>query len=386
LLLAAVITAGLVALREPAQEAVLVVDWPAGEREGARLRIDQTPEEDLTLTPEWRPLEKAPESPKSDLLAGGPGKEAPRPENGTPAGEAPAARRDSEAIPESVVERGKAAGQERATSAATAEALAAAEAGEARYAEALRPAQGKIAAWDFRGAEAVLAEIQFEEESLVDRLATRRDEVRRLASLKARMIQKINAADPPLRKVDLRIRGINGDVVEADEQGITAKLASGKTEECPWHDLGEKATGPLLQLVVDRTSADDWLSAGVFALTFHDVGSAEKHFAKAESLGLDIGPYLAPLASGGLAQAWQLLQQQKFADARTVLADLEAKYATTPWFASHKTTFEAARARARAGIEEVEAEKLYAQAARLFQERKYFDLKPLTEELRARYP
>jgi hypothetical protein len=52
----------------------------------------------------------------------------------------------------------------------------------------------------------------------------------------------------------------------------------------------------------------------------------------------------------------------------------------------HKNDFDAARVEAKAGIAEVEAEKLYRRAARLFKENELFDLKPLIEKLKTDYP
>ena len=54
-----------------------------------------------------------------------------------------------------------------------------------------------------------------------------------------------------------------------------------------------------------------------------------------------------------------LLEEEKFSEAAKLLADIDVKYADTPWFASHRMGVEAAQAKAKGGVYEDEAEKLY---------------------------
>ncbi len=348
--------------------------------------VTHAPGNDLAIEPELQKEAGPPQTPGDGLLIGDrvsedkpPGKELPGRTETTEALEP-----DTE--PAAVSVGSSSPGKEPVVPEPAPDTVAAREAIEARYAAALRPAEAMVGAWDFRGAAAALSEITFDEEELAARVATRRDQVERMAGLKARMISKISNADPPLKKMDLMMRGVNGDVIRADEQGITARLITGKTESCPWKDLGSKAAGGLLQLVVDPQSADDWLSAGVFALGAGDAGSAEKFFAKARSLGAGTDAFLESLAAGVFAQAKALLEQREFARAEAAFSDLEARYADTSWFASHKAALEAARSEAKAGLLEAEAERLYAQAVKLFEENKLFDLRPAVEQLRTGYP
>jgi hypothetical protein len=114
--------------------------------------------------------------------------------------------------------------------------------------------------------------------------------------------------------------------------------------------------------------------------------AAEEAFEKAKSLGASIDRYLDPLASAAFAQAKDLLDKKKFPEADAKLTDIEKRYPKTPWLASHKGDLASAREAARSGIAESEAEKLYAEAAKLFEKKELFDLKPLIEKLKKDYP
>ena len=256
---------------------------------------------------------------------------------------------------------------------------------ERRYAEAMKPVEDLVAAWDFQGSSAALAKVQFEEKELAARLTAWRSGVDRLVDLKARILRNINTADPRFKKSDLQIRGAGGEIVQADEQGIQTKLSTGKTESLPWPDVGPQAIEKLIGLVSTPDTPDDRLAAGVLCLASKDPTSAERHFDKARALGADVGPYLAPLAATAFAKAEDLVEAEKFSEAESLLANVEAKYTDTPWFASNRAAFEAARAKAQAGIYEAEAEKLYAEAAELFKKEQLFDVKPLVAKLRTEY-
>ncbi|MFH1922862.1 MAG: hypothetical protein ABIP48_23610, partial [Planctomycetota bacterium] len=258
-------------------------------------------------------------------------------------------------------------------------------AAEARYAAAIKPVDALIAARDFNGASAALSKLQFEEQDLAARLVAWRDGVACLVDLKAHILAKINTADPPLKKSDLKIRGVGGDIVKADDSGITAKLSRGKIESLPWSDVGPQAIEKLIGLVSTPDNSDDRLAAGVLVLASKDPTSAEKLFEEARSLGAEVGPYLAPLAAAAFAQARRRIDEKKFPEADELLANLEAKYAGTAWFTSNRAAFEAVRAEVRAGIHETEAEKLYAEAVELFNKEQLFDVKPLLEKLKSNY-
>ena len=256
---------------------------------------------------------------------------------------------------------------------------------ETRYAEALKPAEELVAAWDFHGALAALAKVQFEEKDLAARLEVWRAGAERLADLKARIIAKINAADPPLKKSDLMIRGVGGEVAEAGEDRITAKLPRGKTESLAWQDVGPQAIENLVELAGGANSPDDWLAAAVLALASKDPTSAKKHFEQARSLGAEIGPYLAPLAATAFTEAKELLKADDFGKAVSSLEEIEKKYANVPWFTANKRAFDAAFEHAKARLYEQEAEALFAEAAELYAKQELFDLGALVKKLKKEY-
>ena len=294
------------------------------------------------------------------------------------------------------------------------------EKAEARFAEAIKPVESLVASWDFAAALDALNNLPKVSEpsgGYAERLATRRDELERLAKLKARFIARITSAQPPLDKRALLLTGLNGPIVSADDKAITAKVTgTDKTESHDWPRLSPKTIQKLLDLTLDKANPDDWLSAGILFLATaslpkvpipsggytspsRDPQAAEQAFERAQSLGAPIDRYLDPLAAAAFARAKALLEEargaetprpqlqaEKFSAAESALAALEKKYAATPWLAAHKDDVAAAREAAKSAIAESEAEKLYADAAKLFEKKELFDLKPLIEKLKTDYP
>ncbi|NQT51019.1 DUF1080 domain-containing protein, partial [bacterium] len=114
-----------------------------------------------------------------------------------------------------------------------------------RLAEALKPMEAKVAAWDFAGAAAELEKLDAKE--FGERLAVKKDEITRLAKLKAALIARVKTATPKLTKRALLLKGIGGNITTADEKGITAKLPNGKTESFAWRDLSARSVQELLR-------------------------------------------------------------------------------------------------------------------------------------------
>ena len=378
------------------------------------------------------------------------------------AAEKAVAAKPPEAPKEDEAARKKAEEQEKQRQAEAAQRQRAEEA----YAKALQPIDALAARWDFAAASEMLVggaslprellqgvsrlsprgpETARLQDEIERRLSTRRDELARLAKLKARFIARINAAEPKLDKRALMLTGMNGPVLKADERAITAKPLGGKEETHPWPDLTPKTLDRLIALTINRDSPDDWLSAGILFLTPvggaslprdpkdvggaslprdpKDVGgaslprdaqAAEAAFDKAKALGASIDRYLDPLAAAAFARAKTLLavggaslpregprgpgpgpsasegtarlQADKLAEALKALDDLEKKYGSTPWLTAHKDEIASARDAAKSAIAESEAEKLYAEAQKLFEKKELFDLKPLIEKLKTAYP
>ena len=94
------------------------------------------------------------------------------------------------------------------------------------------------------------------------------------------MITTINAADPPLQKIDLDLQGMNGDLGKSDREAIAATLRNGKAESLAWSKIGPKALGKVLSLAVRGENGGDWLAAGLLTLNDQDVQTAERCFDK----------------------------------------------------------------------------------------------------------
>jgi hypothetical protein len=86
-----------------------------------------------------------------------------------------------------------------------------------------------------------------------------------------------------------------------------------------------------------------------------------------------------------LKQAIGLAQHGEPAKADATLEALEQNYGDLEWLSSKQPLFDTAQAAVKAGVREQEAEKLYAEAAKLFAERQLFDVKPIVQKLRGDY-
>ncbi len=256
---------------------------------------------------------------------------------------------------------------------------------DATFAKAMAAVEGRVANWDFQGAVQESEKLHFDVPELTARLAHRREQIRRMAALKDRTIAMINQADPPLKKTDLGLRGINGELNKADAEAITATLPNGKRESLVWSELGPKAMSKILPLVVHREDAGDWLAAGLLGLAGQDAPSAERYFDKARSLGAGTAPYMALLATRDLAAVRDLLDKHRYAESESLLITLQEKYGKLPWFTANKSEWDAAAKEAKRGLREKDAEALYAQAAGLFHKGDLYELKPVVERFRAQY-
>ena len=304
----------------------------------------------------------------------------PPPVEGEPKPEPAMVVQEEEPEPPAVVSEEDAAGQ------AAQERLAEYEAAEARYASAVEPVEALAQEWDFRGALAALERIEPDTPEMAARLTARGDELGRLAELKGRIIEKINAANPPFRTRPLMIRGQNRDIVRADEEGLTTKLDDRASESLGWSSLEARPVAEILEKVAPPGNGEEFIAAGLLSLTVNDVPLAGRHFQSAQAAGLDVGSYQTMLATAAFARARQLLADQQFSEADAALSSLEANYTDIPWLASNEQAVADARSQAKAGIFDAEAEALYQEAVALLNEKQLFDLKPIIEKLKADYP
>jgi serine/threonine protein kinase len=408
---------------QPARQPCLVLEWPAADRPGTKLVIDGRPSERILVTKDRPDEVRVPLSPgehKVRIMRSGfepfeqsvsivaernvtvkPAWKKPEPKPVAAVPEVPEPEPKLQPKPKAELELGperksvKETPVQQPSAPPPASPLAVVvdpaekerEVAEDRYTAIAEPAEQLVAAWDFRGALARLEQVRFDDAESTARLAARRKEIERLAAFKTQISEKINAAQPPLKKSSLLIRGIEGDVVKANEEAISANVAmpSVKTESHPWPKLTRQTAQKLMQLAVDQNRADDWISAGLLALVCRNVDLAQRCFDKAQSLGANTDAVRVPLAMTAFREAKSLLAAKDFAEADAVLAALEENFAGTPWLASHAKRIAAVRAAAKRGVFESEAEALYAEAATLFAAKELHELKPLVEKLGADY-
>ncbi|MGQ9576993.1 MAG: hypothetical protein ACUVUC_16950, partial [Thermoguttaceae bacterium] len=418
----------------------LTLDWPEAERVGAMLEIDGRLEDiellalrsspgllDLTLAPGehritikrlgYEPYDKVVSIPEGkqqrvrpglkELPAGGQAPLPAKPAASGPVSPAEPKQEPAEPKPEPVVAKPEPPEPQEDPILKRRRGLA------ARWAEGMKPVEALVASWEFAAAQKAAEGLRFEEPELSARLAARRQELPRLGAFKQRIMDRINTAQPPLKKFDLGLSGQNGDVLKADQQGLTAKTLAGKIELHRWAELSQRARSRLIELPVDPQSAEDWLAAGLMALAFSDPVLAEGHFEKARTLGAQIDAYLEPLAEAALARAEALLAggqealgqvgatlaeaktvplrgelaqaERSFQQAAAALDELESKYGGLAWFLANKPVVAAARQQLTLGLQQTEAERLYAEAVEFFAQKEFYDLKPLVEELKTRH-
>lgn len=215
-------------------------------------------------------------------------------------------------------------------------------------------------------------------------------------------------------------------VVHRDIKPGTCELPRGKRELLAWSELGPKAIGKMFALArglapfsakakkvpvtlvqtdkqqqtAPATQSGDWLAAGLLALASGDPAGAEKHFEHAQSLGADTGPYLAPLAAATFARAVALMAaanadcengqfpgaKEKLTAADALLANLSTRYTATPWLAQNQPAVDAACQQCKTRIYQTEAEALYHEAVKLYNDQQFFECKRLVEKLFIDYP
>jgi serine/threonine protein kinase len=258
---------------------------------------------------------------------------------------------------------------------------------DAKFALAVRPVEELVEKWDFLGAVAAAEPLGFEEQDLAQRLEERREQVASMARLKKRMIEKINAARPRLDATsDLVIRGVVGEAITADQDGISISRRGEAGKNVAWSTLSGKSLKRFVPMVIDNESGDEWRDAALLALVAKDATLARTYLGEAQSRGVNVDSCLAPLANELLAQVDQLLEQREIQAADRILNELEQSFGGSPWFAANRSTFAASREKMRSAILEAEADKLYVQASELFKKNHLFDLRPIVERLKADYP
>jgi serine/threonine protein kinase len=256
---------------------------------------------------------------------------------------------------------------------------------DAQYADALGGIERAVTDWDFRGAAREADKQHFDSPELTVRLRRRREEIGQMANMEDRIIAVVNQANPPLQKIDLGLKGFNGEITKADAGGITATLANDRRETLPWAEVGPKSLEKLLSRAVHGENAGDWLAAGLLMLNAHDAPAAQSCFEKARSLGADTADYRGLLAARDFAAVRELLAKHDYIQSDALLTALKAKFEQLPWFAANKLELDFAAKETQRGLREKDAVALYDQAAGLFRAGSLLELKPIVERLRAQY-
>jgi len=262
--------------------------------------------------------------------------------------------------------------------------------GDGAYEKAVKPAEALVSEWDFAGSSAAMTKLKFTDKALTDRLAARRGEVKRMAGLKTKIIEKTNKLKPWLRRGPAivpgtrKIKTIGVQITQATEKSVTVSevTISDKTStDKPWSKLNNKEVGKLLKISISDNSTDDQLAAGLLSLIRSDAAAAEGYFDKAKSLGAKTERYLGPLAAAAFARVKKLVDKKKYTEAGAALKAFEKKYAETPWMDSHEKELTTTRAT----VSEAAAEKLYDQGVKLFKQRRFTDLKEIVNKLAKDY-
>uniref|UniRef100_UPI00321FE46A serine/threonine protein kinase n=1 Tax=Thermogutta sp. TaxID=1962930 RepID=UPI00321FE46A len=233
---------------------------------------------------------------------------------------------------------------------------------EAEFFRATAEVEERVRHWDFAGALAEAERVQLSDPALADRWKVRQEELRWLAEWKGRMIEKINGSAGRLRKSDLGLRGLGGEVVAADEEEVTCRLMDGKEERLKWSEVGSLAVKKLAGVVVDADRPEDLLKAGVFLVSMGESGEATRYFVEAEKKGLSVQEHLELASYPLLRDLVEQLRKKEYPAARVALERLQKEPALGEWRSKHQELLQGMAAVLAAAQREAEAEKLYSEA------------------------
>ncbi len=259
------------------------------------------------------------------------------------------------------------------------------EAQEAQFNQKVQPIEELASQWQFAQAAEQAKTVPFAEPELQRRWLLRQQELRWLAEWKERLIQKIRRSDKPVLKSQLGARGVEGEVVELDDQKITFPLSGGRTETLAWNDLGPRAPRKLVGLVIDQQKPDDLLKAAVFLASVGQAADATRYFSQAQKAGLAVQEHLELASYPLIVEMVGQLRKKEYSSAQAAFQRLEAEEALAPWRAQHKELLDSIRTVLSEAQREAEAEKLYAEAVKLYKEQELHDVKPLVQRLQKEY-
>ncbi|MBM4032323.1 MAG: hypothetical protein FJ291_11105, partial [Planctomycetes bacterium] len=246
-------------------------------------------------------------------------------------------------------------GAEEARTAA--EAAARRSAQQADIAKALQSVQPHLDAWRLEEAAEALGKMKFDDPATAAAVEQRKAAVEALAAFRDAVSQHFKAAQPRIRKVELRIPGRNGELTGGDREGLTALVAEGETDKTPWPKLNEAALERIVKLK-GLVKADDPAHQLALGLWWHLLGDAQKAaaaFGRAADLGAKASTLTeAPQppekatketeAARALGDALKLCLDGEFNDAKKALAAYKEKFADTDFYSAQERVYDVASA------------------------------------------
>ncbi|NQT88011.1 serine/threonine protein kinase, partial [bacterium] len=211
-------------------------------------------------------------------------------------------------------------------------------------------------------------------------------DIARVAAVKRKLIALVNAPQPRLRTASIGLPGMGGELKKADDRGLEVHRAHGRPETYSWEQLGAAPLLKLAQRATDAKSGEDLLTCGLLASLLGLTNKSGGLFKAATRLGADATPYLTPLVRDDLAAVERLVGEGQFELAAARLKQLEATHRGAPWLAAVRDRVDGARGAVERGMGDAKAEKVYREAVALFEQKRFFELKPFVTRLKDEFP
>ena len=229
---------------------------------------------------------------------------------------------------------------------------------QAEAAKAFQAVGTLLENWQLARALEELAKMKFEDPEFAAQVEQRKAAIEALAAYRDLLAQHIRAANPRLRKGDLRISGLNGDLTHADAEGITAIVggpAGQQEERIPWAKLAEGTVDRLSKLreIAKPGDVGQQLALGLWMRLLGNEQRARVFFDRAADLGaktdaLGLAAEAAEKsqkeaqAARAFAQALELCLAGKAREAEAALAEYKEKFSETDFYGAQSRVLEVA--------------------------------------------
>ena len=164
-----------------------------------------------------------------------------------------------------------------------------------RYKQSMAPIEELLANWEFEKALAEVEKLSFDWAKYKALHAGRVARIREVVALKAKMIERVNLARPPLSKRGLRAPGLEGDVIEADAAKVVCESTVGR-EEYLWTKFGPEASLRLALLCGKSNDPAHRLKVAHLMIEVGYYRRAKAELEKAQELGAKTAADEAELA------------------------------------------------------------------------------------------